>query len=170
MKAWAPYGTIFGDPPPLPAPPPQRSYPSRPPSHRPGAGDLSGSLLSLIGGFALAVGPMLAWLTTESLSVDGLRKTDNEALVLVVIGGLAVVLALVRMIRIDAAGPAAMLLLGLVGVFFALSYLSSIQGHVQQIAHAGDGVVVGQVGPGIYLALGGGSAVSLGAIISLIAR
>ena len=121
-----------------------------------------GSVLALIGGVLLAVGPFLPWMTMGMLSADGLVKTSGDAQVLIVLGVLGTVFPLMSFARPDAAHGLLAVMAGLVAAKLMHKYTIRL---IEQCDSMPPGLRP-ELGAGVYLCWAGIGLLIVGGMMS----
>ena len=121
---------------------------------------IAGNILCLIGSLMLAIGPFLSWAEVGFLSVSGVKKTGNEAIVLTAVGVIGVVVAATSLIIKRSLLSLVPLLVGLVGFGLSVYYYLVLR----------DDPLTASLGAGICVCLIGGVLVFVSAVLSRLKR
>jgi hypothetical protein len=125
---------------------------------------IPGQVIILLGCLLLVVGPFLTWMAADmfSVSVSGLEKTGNEALILVGLGVIGIVVAIISLAQKRDAAKWTAFAVGLVGLGFSVYYFFALR---DQISENDSGLFDLSLGAGIYLCLAGAVVALIGATV-----
>jgi hypothetical protein len=103
-------------------------------------------VVAIIGGILLAISPALPWVTLGRLSMSGLEKTNNEALVLTAFGVLGCLPPLIMLIVRKRRANWGATLCGVVGLGGAAIYFALLSRGARVSLSVGVGIILAFVG------------------------
>jgi hypothetical protein len=134
------------------------------------AGFIGGWVIALIGFVMLVIGPFLPWMTVivfSQLSVSGLQKTNNEALVLVILGIIGVAFAVVSLALKRGKFTWVPFVAGLVSLAMSIWDYVQLRNQLAGLQSTDYSV---SLGTGIYLCLVASVVVLIGAVVVAASR
>jgi len=125
---------------------------------------VAGSAVSLAGAVLVGVGPFLPWATAGIMSANGMQKTGDEAITLVLVGFIGLLTSLVGLTQKRAKYTWVTLLAGLVGVCLAGFYYMQVK---EQLEGLSGGIITPSIGFGMYACLVGSVLLLVGGGVAL---
>ena len=120
---------------------------------RAGGASLTGHVMNILASLALVIGPFLPWMTAAIISVSGIQKTNNEALVLTVLGALGIVASVVSLATRRDRFKWVAFVVGMVCLALSLYYYVQMKHQLSGFKGEGGSLLTASLGVGIYLCI-----------------
>ena len=118
-----------------------------------GGASLTGHVVNILASLTLVIGPFLPWMTAVIISVSGVQKTNNEALVLTVLGALGIVASVVSLASGRDRFKWAPFVVGAVALALSLYYYVELKHQLSGFNDKGGDFLTASLGVGIYLCI-----------------
>jgi hypothetical protein len=131
---------------------------------------IGSQVIVLIGCVMLVIGPFLSWMNAhvlEEISASGLQKTDNEALLIVILGVIGAAFAVVSLALKRRTFTWVLFVVGLVSLGLSVYYYVQLR---DQLIYPDLGDISTSLGTGIYICLVGSIVVLVGALVAAVSK